>query len=324
MAELDGKSGVWRTVGGRRIFIRDGEDLASAMRKSGKFKSSLKKPKIGDERDEKLDNYLDKYKDKTERELRRIIHESDNEIEKMSAKKLLDDMKEEDRNIAELLSTKEKKEDFYNNRNTYWEGKGKYKDYNDSIQNLSDEELYDRGIPKGLVKEYRDEAYKYYRWFNDGDKPHKQTLDGKTYASAEYLRNINSESERNYWNTVYGNDMENRVNNILGRMQDYEEKNKVGKSSNKTFEIKQNTYFGEQSYGTWDAPDKETAMKEFYEANPQFKDGKKGHISFNEINGQERKYAHNRAYKTSYEKYMKEHPGSTLSLEDFIELKKKK
>lgn len=29
--------GVWRTVGGRRIFIKDGEDLATAMKKSGKF-----------------------------------------------------------------------------------------------------------------------------------------------------------------------------------------------------------------------------------------------------------------------------------------------
>ena len=31
-------SGVWRTVGGRRIFIKDGEDLATAMKNSGKFK----------------------------------------------------------------------------------------------------------------------------------------------------------------------------------------------------------------------------------------------------------------------------------------------
>ena len=29
--------GVWRTVGGRRIFIKDGEDLATAMKNSGKF-----------------------------------------------------------------------------------------------------------------------------------------------------------------------------------------------------------------------------------------------------------------------------------------------
>ena len=30
--------GVWRTIGGRRIFIKDGEDLETAMKKSGKFK----------------------------------------------------------------------------------------------------------------------------------------------------------------------------------------------------------------------------------------------------------------------------------------------
>ncbi len=29
--------GVWRTIGGRRVFIKDGEDLATAMKKSGKF-----------------------------------------------------------------------------------------------------------------------------------------------------------------------------------------------------------------------------------------------------------------------------------------------
>lgn len=29
--------GVWRTIGGRRVFIKDGADLATAMRESGKF-----------------------------------------------------------------------------------------------------------------------------------------------------------------------------------------------------------------------------------------------------------------------------------------------
>lgn len=35
--------GVWRTVGGRRIFIKEGQDLASAMKASGKFNSSNNK-----------------------------------------------------------------------------------------------------------------------------------------------------------------------------------------------------------------------------------------------------------------------------------------
>ena len=36
------ENGVWRTVGGRRIFIKDGEDLSTAMKKSGKFKTKKK------------------------------------------------------------------------------------------------------------------------------------------------------------------------------------------------------------------------------------------------------------------------------------------
>ena len=37
------ENGVWRTVGGRRIFIKEGQDLASAMKESGKFNSNAKK-----------------------------------------------------------------------------------------------------------------------------------------------------------------------------------------------------------------------------------------------------------------------------------------
>ena len=32
-----GKLGIWRTVGGRKIFIEEGDDLETAMFKSGKF-----------------------------------------------------------------------------------------------------------------------------------------------------------------------------------------------------------------------------------------------------------------------------------------------
>jgi len=37
------EDGVWRTVGGRRIFIKEGQDLSSAMKESGKFKNKKKK-----------------------------------------------------------------------------------------------------------------------------------------------------------------------------------------------------------------------------------------------------------------------------------------
>lgn len=38
-AYLNGKAGVWRTVGGRRIFIANGQSLKDAMKASGKFKN---------------------------------------------------------------------------------------------------------------------------------------------------------------------------------------------------------------------------------------------------------------------------------------------
>lgn len=37
--------GVWRTVGGRRIFIKEGQDLETAMFESGKFNSIIRKNK---------------------------------------------------------------------------------------------------------------------------------------------------------------------------------------------------------------------------------------------------------------------------------------
>lgn len=36
----DDIGGVWRTIGGRKVFIKDGQDLASAMKESGKFKTA--------------------------------------------------------------------------------------------------------------------------------------------------------------------------------------------------------------------------------------------------------------------------------------------
>lgn len=47
------ENGVWRTVGGRRIFIKEGQDLASAMKESGKFKTAEKKKQSQNKEDER-------------------------------------------------------------------------------------------------------------------------------------------------------------------------------------------------------------------------------------------------------------------------------
>ena len=55
--------GVWRTIRGRRVFIKDGEDLATAMERSGKFKktSDISREEYQRNRDNiDLDNRLKK------------------------------------------------------------------------------------------------------------------------------------------------------------------------------------------------------------------------------------------------------------------------
>ena len=101
--DFDDSDGVWRTVGGRRIFIRNGQDLASAMKESGKFKKKdndeyeLYKKAREDESsiDPMTENSTDwealdkKYRDRYEREQRGIKEISyigqDNKEHKMNS-----------------------------------------------------------------------------------------------------------------------------------------------------------------------------------------------------------------------------------------------
>ena len=67
------ENGVWRTVGGRRIFIKEGQDLASAMKESGKFKNKT------DEQIKKLEK-LENKKDELENKINNLNYEELNEI----------------------------------------------------------------------------------------------------------------------------------------------------------------------------------------------------------------------------------------------------
>lgn len=55
------ENGVWRTIGGRRIFIADGEDLATAMKKSGKFGNNNKDKSDNEKLANELVNFVKDY-----------------------------------------------------------------------------------------------------------------------------------------------------------------------------------------------------------------------------------------------------------------------
>ena len=69
----DDLGGVWRTVGGRRIFIKEGEDLTTAMKNSGKFgkKEEQKTPKTLNNKQ----NLVDYFKIQTDIDLEKAITE---------------------------------------------------------------------------------------------------------------------------------------------------------------------------------------------------------------------------------------------------------
>lgn len=54
MVKYNLKDGVWRTIGGRRVFIKNGQDLASAMKESGKFGNKKKVETISKEEYDKM------------------------------------------------------------------------------------------------------------------------------------------------------------------------------------------------------------------------------------------------------------------------------
>ena len=73
-----GATGVFRTVGGRRIFIKEGQDLASAMKESGKF------PKKEDKEPEGFEN--SKIRDKNGN-LMKVYHGTDVDFEEFDIEK---------------------------------------------------------------------------------------------------------------------------------------------------------------------------------------------------------------------------------------------
>lgn len=125
----DNEDGVWRTIGGRRVFIRNGQSLADAMKESGKF------------------SRVEKNKDKYEN-----VSESstyvDSEIADLDAKHANKQQKEWSRQAKALEETIKKDQESGNtsNRLKAIEDKERY-------DRLYDKKVYDEGMSEKKFKE---------------------------------------------------------------------------------------------------------------------------------------------------------------------------
>lgn len=100
----DDIGGVWRTVGGRRIFIKDGQDIASAMKESGKFSKNKKSfnEDIKRELDESVIEYYKKF-------------HKDSEIIKVTSFNIMDNLNQldEEWKNENLKTLSELKKEYY-------------------------------------------------------------------------------------------------------------------------------------------------------------------------------------------------------------------
>ena len=103
MEKYDDEDGVWRTIRGRRVFIREGESLGSAMSRSGKFK----KEKISTKNDNDEVNKRSKIKKLVKRGNTYIpIRENEDEKERLREYK-----KSNNKDRIERIKSEQKKEE---------------------------------------------------------------------------------------------------------------------------------------------------------------------------------------------------------------------
>lgn len=189
---FDDSDGVWRTIGGRRVFIRNGQSISDAMKKSGKFKSAKKKNEYTKE--ELKEKYgtddTDIINAGKEQEERVSIKESDekNPIEKMAN----DRIKEKENTLAndkamlEAMKRKEiddvngwKKEDFENRI-------GKNEEY---LKNAKSEQK-EAGERLNEIKEKSDNQISNTKYTADEDDILNRFSEDYGYDKGDNLKNL--------------------------------------------------------------------------------------------------------------------------------------
>ena len=107
------ENGVWRTVRGRRVFIRDGEDLESAMKRSGKFKIKMNEMAVKGAKEKDLkEQYMESLNNVSEMEYNGEITKDEYD---QSIKNINEEYKNRKKGIINGRETKAKEIDKFNN-----------------------------------------------------------------------------------------------------------------------------------------------------------------------------------------------------------------
>lgn len=376
------EKGVWRTIGGRRVFIKEGQDLASAMKESGKFKTSKK---TEDKKDHTF-NMSNEDKEKYEK-VGKKIDDLTKEIEDKD--KVLEDFKNSDgskenfekalNKISEIEYNNEINPDEYKDyiskiqkeyveknkktNNDYksermkgdLNKKGTFENFEIPGQNIkgmynkeTGEVMYTTGTNSANRNEYRVNIND----LKDEDFPHTHEGFVKNYLTKEKSSNdIMNEKIRSKGKTKVEDDLPKRTeiktqgtsnrkevsDNIQAHILDYYTEDYTGEniSPSEAF-VRQMDAMGESNM--WRAGQKIAEggsyliyngdMADFLDElkiNPKGKtfSEDKAFDMYTSLIGRESAKLYDRIQKNSYKKYMKAHPLSKMSFEEFKDMNKK-
>ena len=178
--KMNEEDGVWRTIGGRRVFIRNGQSLADAMKESGKFKNLQKTEK------NKKDDYT-----KQEEERRKLVKELKEKLSEKDYKDLIDRSAKEEISNDEFKKILDKAKEEKNNddytKETDPEKRLKNVYMMDRVlRSMNNEEALDDGwLMNGVADGDSDYGYEKF-------KENSEMYDGKGYyyTSDEDYKNL--------------------------------------------------------------------------------------------------------------------------------------
>lgn len=364
MAKLnfDDSDGVWRTIGGRRVFIREGQSLSDAMKKSGKFKSAKKKEKEEEnvkeqiKEDKKQDLNIDPY------EHAENIKEPKNEFDKLAKeyKNTHDEMTKYNTERKHLYQgfDEEKAKDHLSEKDykRYKELTEKYENERQKLRDITDKM---EKTPREEMKEQEEQSWR-ERFKNDkeyresvinkisGEKEKKEIRDfwekedqKKNSVKEKELSKINDKiskgevlTEEEFTKKIreiqstpsYKKKMDEAVEE-LNKKYDYNNK----KGSNEKYTV---DYFKEKGVDVkdkipegWQKLEGATTAPKGYEWYSNGKSRFGGEYKNALIKTSETKTSdsiNNTLRRKAYQKYLKEHPSSKMTFEDFKDMNKLK
>ena len=167
--KYDESEGVWRTIGGRRVFIRKGQSLSEAMKDSGKFKKTS---------DVSRNEYQDRKAELKRDNLREKWHEADLKAHKEDLKFMKDKINYEGNRLELGEKAHNLKED--------------YEFAKDIVKDRIDSEIYQRNYNKDGSTKTIEETREYLN--SKKEKTKKTPYNSKAYAKS-LSKSYNAEEE---------------------------------------------------------------------------------------------------------------------------------